>query len=606
MRATLIGILLTVSTAGAARAQIPAEAPSLDPFFGSNMVLPREVPVPITGSTAPGAAVEVSFGDDRAAGLADGHGRFRIELPAQPLRDHSETLFVRAGGGTTRCDDVLVGDVYLCAGQSNMAFELRASTGGAAELAREMPEHLRLLRWAPRLSTGGVQYPVDEVRGHDAESLYVRSPWTRPDPESAARFSAVAWHFGRRMAEATGIPVGLVATPVGGSPTEAWLPLEHLASSPSTRAFTDGWLEAPGYPPWCQERARQNLAAWIESGAAVAGRHAFEPGILFEAGVRPFAAVPIRAVLWYQGESNATLADPAGRPTDPEVQVERLRDLVTTWRNTLGQPDLTFLMVQLPGLRRAWVEYRDAQTRIAADDPDVHLAITLDVGHPTDVHPRDKAPVGDRLARLALRHLHAKQEIATGPRIARVEFETTGRALVRFTDAAGMTTSDGAEIRGFALAGDDLLFCPAEATLASDGTVHVAAADVPHPSALRYAWQDDPWPNLVDGSGLPLAPHRTDRGPLRPRLRVANLAGLPERALEAALGPAFKVGTFSGPQGPTVSVLWEPDLAVVRSEAPWSAAFPAVRWQGTESDAGLAALAAEARSVGRHLLTRRR
>lgn len=606
MRATLLGLLLAAPTASIARAQIPADAPRLDPFFASHMVLPREVQVPITGTAAPGVDVEVSFGDARASGVADETGRFRVELPAQGLRGHAETLFVRAARGITRCDDVLVGDVYLCAGQSNMAFELRSSNGGAEELAGPMPENVRLMGWSPRLSTGGVRYSLEEIRGQDAETLYVRSGWARANPGSAARFSAVAWHFGKRVAEATGIPVGLIATPVGGSPIEAWLPLEHLAASPATRALAEDWLGATDYPPWCQERGRQNLAAWLEGERDFPARHAFEPGILFEAGVAPFTAVPIRAVLWYQGESNATLADPAGRPSDQEVQLARIRALVATWRDSFGQPRLPFFMVQLPGLRRSWVEFRDAQTQAEASDPDVHLAITLDVGHPTDVHPRDKAPVGDRLARLALRQLHGQEELATGPRITQVEFGTAGDALVRFTDAEGMKTSDDAEIRGFALAADDLRFHPATATLASDGSVRVTASGVPRPSALRYAWQDDPLPNLVDGEGLPVAPHRTDRGPLRPRVRVANLAGLPERTLAEALGPDFKVGTFSGPQGPRVCVVWEPDLAVILEASAWDREFPALRWQGAGRDPELRKLAADVRAAAARLVNDRK
>ncbi|MGA0869969.1 MAG: sialate O-acetylesterase, partial [Planctomycetota bacterium] len=354
-----------------------------------------------------------------------------------------------------------------------------------------------------------------------------------------------------------------------------------------------------------QERARQNLAAWIESGAGQPAHHAFEPGLLFEAGVEPFLGVPFRAVLWYQGESNATLADPAGMPTDPVVQTTRMRDLIATWRGRFAQPRLPFLMVQLPGYRRAWVEFRDAQAQVAAADPDVHLAITLDVGHPTDVHPRDKAPVGDRLARIALRHLHGQQDVAEGPRIARVVFSSESARVVLANETA-VRSADGLPIRGFALAGDDLRFHPAVAIVTAAHEIVVTAPGVGRPTALRYAWQDDPRPNLVDENGLPLAPHRTDTGPLRPRIRVANLAGLDERVLEDLLGPDFKVGTFSGPKGPQVCGPWEPDLAVIRANDTWSQTLPAVRWRGQEADADLATLVAAVRATVARDLTRRR
>lgn len=606
MRKHVAGLLISALSVGIARAQFPVSAPVLDPFFSSHMVLPRDVPVPITGTTDPGGLVEVSFGDARTATRADDRGRFRAMLPAQAVRHHGETLFVRAGQGTARCDDVLVGDVYLCTGQSNMAFELRSSVGAQEELAGELPGDVRMMSWTPRLSTGSARYSLEQIREHSAATLYVRAPWDRARADSLARFSAVAWHFGRRVAAGSGVPTGLVAVAVGGSPIEAWLPRAHLAADPGTRAFLDDWMSADSYPPWCRERARQNLAAWFEADSEGPAHHAFEPSILFDAGVAPFIGVPFRAVLWYQGESNATLADPAGRPTDAAVQEKRIRDLVATWRAALGIPSLPFFMVQLPGFRRSWVEFREAQSRVAAADEDVHLAITLDVGDPTDVHPRDKAPVGDRLARLALRHLHDQPGIRTGPRIAAVEFDDTAEVRVLVEGADELLSSDGEAIRGFALAAADGGFRPASAEVLPDRTLRVRAPGVTRPTALRYAWLDDPRPNLVDGNGLPLAPHRTDPGPLTPRVRIANLAGLPERALEQVLGPDFKVGTFSGPQGPLHSESWEPDLAVIRAADAWDRGFPAVRWAGPEIDPDLDALAAAARAAAARSLSDRK
>ncbi|MGA1525190.1 MAG: sialate O-acetylesterase, partial [Planctomycetota bacterium] len=224
MRLALVGFLTTAMVPGVAVAQFPIEGPTLDPFFASHMVLPRAVAVPITGRTSPGARVDVSFGTARVTGTADEQGRFRILLAPQEVRDHAETLFVRSGQGTTRCDDVLGGDIYFCTGQSNMAFELRSSIGGPEELGSELPDDVRVLSWVPRLTTGSARYTLEDIEAQSAETFYVRSDWSRATPASLAPFSAVAWHFGRRVAERTGIPVGLVATAVGGSPIEAWLP----------------------------------------------------------------------------------------------------------------------------------------------------------------------------------------------------------------------------------------------------------------------------------------------------------------------------------------------------------------------------------------------
>jgi len=265
-------------------------------------------------------------------------------------------------------------------------------------------------------------------------------------------------------------------------------------------------------------------------------------------------------VLWYQGESNATVDGGLGPPVEAETNARKLRALVTSWRAAFGQPQLPFVMAQLPGLDREWAPFRDAQARVAAQDEHVQLAVTIDVGHPTDVHPKRKAPVGERMARLALASVYGLDIAASGPTYAGLTVGEDGVIVVTFEHAAEFTTTDGETPRCFAIAAVDGRYHPAEARI--DGpTVVLRSTAVPHAVDVRYAWGNDPRVNLINAEGLPAAPFRTDTGPMRRKIRVAcigdsitggtgladpGLASYPAR-LRELLGPDYAVRNFGRP-----------------------------------------------------------
>ncbi len=359
--------------------------------FGSHMVLPMERPLPVWGQGEAGKEVTVAFGGRTASATVDAGGNWRVQLPALGASSRGRELAVRCGKESIRLDDVLVGRVWLCSGQSNMDFPLGRAVGGKEEAAAAASfPGIRLCNLT------GV--PTDARRYDEAtfarlnERDHFQGSWQCAGQAGAAAFSAVAWWAGKTIHEASGVPVGLVENAVGGSGAEAWLPRDLLQSEEHYRSLAGGgWLDCGQIGAWARGRARQNLGDRLE------GEHPFKPGFLFESGVRAWAGFPFDGVLWYQGETNAEIHDDAWN--------ERLiRDLVTGWRAGLQQKDLPFFMVGLPRiggtdpLRRWWPEFRAVQARVAADVPGVTLVPTVDLGWDSpDVHPPDKRPVGVRL-----------------------------------------------------------------------------------------------------------------------------------------------------------------------------------------------------------------
>jgi sialate O-acetylesterase len=368
----------------------------IDSPWGSGMVLPSEKTIPLSGRAEPGAVVKVSFEDHDFTERTGPDGRWKVALPTHAASFEPQVLLIRSGDEELRIDDILIGEVWLCAGQSNMDFPLSRAVGGAVELARagDFPA-IRLLdlRGVP---TGAKPYTAAEMARMNQANYYEGS-WQRATPEAAAGFSAVAWWAGRTIHEAQKVPVGLIDVSVGGSGAEAWLPREILEAREDYAPLLGGqWLHCPRIGEWARGRARLNLG---ERGVD----HPFRPGFLFEAGVRPWQGFPLQGVLWYQGETNAEIHD--------DVWNERLiTDLVIGWRRVLEQPELPFFMVQLPRIggndpvRKWWPEFREVQARAAAKLDDVTLIPTADLGWDSpDVHPPDKKPVGERLGDAVLK-----------------------------------------------------------------------------------------------------------------------------------------------------------------------------------------------------------
>jgi sialate O-acetylesterase len=360
--------------------------------FADHMVLPMDRSVPIRGSAMPGADVKVSFGVHSTSGRADAKGQWRIVLPPQKSSSEARDLEIRSGSEQVILRDVLVGEVWLCSGQSNMDFPLAKAVGGKQEAAQAQSfSSIRLMNL-----TGTHTHPR---RYHEAElqrlhpGTFFIGSWQTATEKSALEFSAVAWWAGKTIHQSKRVPIGLIDNSVGGSGAEAWLPREVLeAREEYASLLGETWIDSERIGNWARGRAKLNLGG-------KPGNHPFRSGFLFDSGVRWWLDFPLTGVMWYQGETNAEILDDAWN--------ERLiTDLVQGWRKVLAQPDLPFFMVQLPRiggndpLRRGWPQFRAVQASAAKKLKNVSLIETIDLGWDSpDVHPPDKRPVGQRLGK---------------------------------------------------------------------------------------------------------------------------------------------------------------------------------------------------------------
>jgi sialate O-acetylesterase len=472
------------------------------------MILQRDMPVPVWGTAKPGAAVTAKIAGKSATAQAGADGKWKIDLPALKAGGPF-SLEVKAGNSSRIYQDVLVGEVWLCSGQSNMDFTLastaKRSFSGVTDWQKEVAaaNHPRLrmftAEWTMR------EFPQPDVAGR----------WRPCKPETAGDFSAVAYYFGRDLQANLDVPVGLVTCAFGASTIEAWIREETLRTHPQfaglLKEFSKKRTVFRDNPKLLQDYG-EALAKW-KSGRQprnpdpVQDQH--NPFVLHNGMIAPVAPYAIRGAIWYQGESNLNT-----RKIYPELQ----RALIDDWRALWKNPDLPFYFVQLashkapsdkPAPGGPIAEMREAQSRSLAI-PHTGMAVTIDIGDAKDIHPRNKLDVGKRLARLALSGTYAKPGVASGPVFRDIATEH-GRIRVRFESIGGGLVARDGPLRQFAIAGADLKFVAAHAEIAGDGVV-VSSPDVPSPAHVRYAWADNPaGANLFNAEGLPAAPFRSDR-----------------------------------------------------------------------------------------------
>lgn len=442
----LLGIALS-----AAPAFSEPVAFSVARVFTDRAVLQRGVPVPLWGSAAAGVEVTVTFGAHQRSAVAGADGRWRVDLP--PLEADSEgqdLVFATSDGQDRTLSDVVVGDLWFCAGQSNMELGMAAIDGRAAEMKDLKYPGLRLYL-AAKAASG---LPQAEVFG----------AWAPSDRVSVTSggwygFSAVAYTFGRRLHNELGVPVGVIQAAYGGSAIAAWYPAADPAAVPSKTPERD-------------------------------------PGTIWNAMVEPLGPLAIRGVLWYQGETDVGTGS---------LYTDRMNTLIGTWRRHFGRPDLPFFFVQLApwegyggdSLPRLWA----AQEAVLAT-PGTGMALAVDVGDFQNIHPANKRPVGERLALQALAKAYGRPVAADGPVVERWVPGSAG-VVVTWKASGSLATTDGKAPAGFEVKGSDGLWRPAAAQLSPEGVVLPGAAGV---QGVRYAWSSTPVVNLTDASGLPARP----------------------------------------------------------------------------------------------------
>ncbi len=459
IRLTFRAGLLVAAVVASATAQAAVQTHAL---FSDNAVLQQKAKLPVWGTTDSTDPVKVTLaGQEKTATPKD--GKWNVEF-APLAAGGPHVLAVSQGADKVERKNILVGEVWVCGGQSNMQWPLNRTENHEAASTASADDKLRLIT-------------VPRERDSTAREN-VNAAWVVSSPETTPEFSAVGYYFGRDLRKALGVPIGLISSNVGGTAAEEWIAPKTLA------AHTE--LEGTFTP---------------QGGS----------GQLYNAMIAPLAGFPVAGAIWYQGESNAGRA----------VHYQKLLPaMIESWRETFNHPEMPFLIVQIAPYDKErayspdtiWAEIREAQRQIVKNDPKTALAVTIDVGDEQDIHPQKKEPVGARLA-LAARNIAYGEDLAySGPDYEKLTVDGNKVRLSFGHLGGGLVAKDGPLV-GFTVAGEDKKFHPAKAEIVGDEIV-VTSDAVETPVAVRYAWLANPTGNLWNKAGLPASPFRTDEFPL--------------------------------------------------------------------------------------------
>ena len=500
-------VLLLCATPALAEVRMPA-------IFGSQMVLQRDMPVPVWGWADAGEEVTVTFQGQTKSTKADAEGKWSVKLDA--LSVGAPANLIVKGKNQLAFDDVLVGDVWVCSGQSNMEWSINSAIDPDLESLSSKNNKLRLFHLLKASSTT----PKTDCTGK----------WVASAPDKVGGFSAVAFFFGRQLQQTLDVPIGLINTSWGGTRAEAWTSAEGMASRGEFKPIIDSWAKIETEYP--QKKAAYDVALekWKKESAeatAAGKKPAAQPAApmdpnttphrqtnLYNAMIAPIVPYGIKGAIWYQGESNAGRA---------EQYRTLMATLIKSWRAAWKQGDFPFYQVQLANFKAKkdqpgdsdWAELREAQVISSEAAAPGGVACIIDIGAIKDIHPKNKQDVGKRLARLALVDLYgyAGKVARSGPTYRSMDIKD-GKIVLHFDNLGegglkGLLSYYGEPLTGFSIAGEDKKFVWGDAKI--DGsTVVVSSKDVANPVAVRYNWADNPSGNLYNAVYLPAYPFRTD------------------------------------------------------------------------------------------------
>ena len=475
----LVFIMLFFSSALNAQVTLP-------PFFNCNMVLQQGIPIPVWGLASPGEKVSVTFNEKTVTTKTGKDGKWKVTL--QPMNYGGPYKMVVKGKNLRTIENILIGEVWVCSGQSNMEFNLSSANNAEAEIAASDYPEIRLFTVKKRIA----QTPQDMLEEGD---------WWECSPISSPKFSAVAYFFGRALYQKLKVPIGLINTSWGGTVAETWTSTDAIEKNPDFVSKLENLKKMDN------TEFANNL---MKEGKDRLGPNSY-PTLLYNGMINPLIPYAVKGAIWYQGEGNAGRA----------FQYRRVfSDMIKDWRSHWNQGDFPFLFVQLANFMKAdslpvestWAELREAQT-MALSLPKTGMASAIDVGDALNIHPKDKQTVGNRLALSALNVAYRQPVENLGPvyremkvvgNTVEVTFDHVGQGL-KAKDKYGY-------VKGFTVAGNDHKFHWAKAIITGTSNVLVTSAEVTVPVAVRYGWANNPDDvNLYNSQYLPADPFRTDK-----------------------------------------------------------------------------------------------
>ncbi|NLX24012.1 MAG: sialate O-acetylesterase [Phycisphaerae bacterium] len=512
MRRQLAAGLMVLGVAVGWTAEVRGDI-RLPHVIGSHMVIQRDLAIPIWGWAKPGEEVQVLLANRTATATADAGGRWLVKL--EPLPAGGPHTLTVAGFNTIELTDVLIGDVWLCSGQSNMEMSIKSVEGGPEAVAQANHPRIRILQVPWRISPTPIEDIEIEWRPCTPETISTGGAFN-------AGFSAIGYFFGLELHRELDVPIGLIDSSWGGTRIEPWTPRAGFAMVPTLQDIVKLIDEATPHYHKAVSQAVEEFERWtplarkhLDANEPVPAPPAWpqhqlnqntQPTAIYNGMIHPLVPFTIRGAIWYQGESNLK---------DGMVYADKMRALIGGWRSAWGQGLFPFYFVQLAPFRygnedpqflaRLW----EAQTA-SLSIRNSGMAVTVDIGDVQDIHPRNKRDVGHRLALWALAKSYGRQGLVySGPLFQSAEVE--GDAMrVRFAHTGGgLASRDGQPLNWFQIAGEDQKFHPAEAVI--DGaTLLVRSPQVIKPVAVRFAWHQEANPNLMNKEGLPASPFRSD------------------------------------------------------------------------------------------------
>ncbi len=502
-RVALFVCLLAISFLASATVSVPN-------IIGDHMVLQRGVKIPIWGKAAPGEQITVSLEGCTKKTVADAQGLWRVDLPKMKAGGPYE-MGIAGAKNSLRIQDILVGEVWMGSGQSNMQWTVKNSNNADQEIARANYPNIRLFYVERKVAT----QPQDNCNGS----------WVLCTPETLPEFSAVLYFFGRDLFNSLNVPMGLIHTSWGGTPAESWASRATLEADPDLNVIVQRWDKIVAEYPAAKQAYDQAMEEWTKAADQAKAEGKPEPkkpgapqgpdspwlaGGLYNAMIAPLVPYAVKGAIWYQGESNAGRA----------YQYRKLFPaMIEDWRKAWNQKSFSFYFVQLANFTAVlpdpaeseWAELREAQT-MTLRLKGTGMATIIDIGEADNIHPRNKQDVGKRLALNALAKDYGKHVVFSGPMYKSLKIKGD-KAIVKFNHAEdGLAAKNGEALKGFAIAGADKKFVWAEAVIEGDKVI-VSSPQVSAPVAVRYAWANNPVCNLYNGAGLPASPFRTDDWP---------------------------------------------------------------------------------------------
>ncbi len=467
-------------------------------IFSDNMVLQREQPIHIWGRSTPAEKVEVSFADQNKNVLVAKDSSWNIYFKKQKANAHPQSIVITSGNEKIELQNILIGDIWICSGQSNMEWPMIREMHWKEEIKNTDQPLIRLYNPPPAgRYVYGVAYTDSLNKRLNTKDFYLWNNWQNCDSNSVKDMSAVAYYFAKTIVAKKNIPIGLINLSIGGAPIETFISWDAMENSKQFAVKVQGnWLENKNLPEWIRQRGNENVGKNANGFKDDLGlNHAYKPGFAYTSGIKPILSLPIKGFIWYQGESNS-------------LEIARVKEykdllhlLIDDYREKWKQPSMPFYWVQLSSIdttsyqSQYWPEFRDEQRKLLTEVNNTGMAVSSDIGFKNNVHPTNKKAVGERLARWALNKNYNDHIVPSGPLPLQAKYDK-GKIIVSFQYANGLKTSDNKTLRGFSLDGKT----DAEANIQNDEVIIGAKQKT---EFIYYGWKPFTDANLVNADLLP-------------------------------------------------------------------------------------------------------